>query len=497
MTKPTAWKCEVCGYIHFGDAPPDQCPVCGVGPEMFSPFEAAAPSPPPALGASWRCTVCGHVHVGELPPETCPVCGAARSMFESYQAAQAATADAGIERIVVLGAGIAGVTAAEQARAVCPGVSIALVAGEAGLPYYRINLTRYLAYEVSEAALVLKPETWFAEQRIDLVHGEATVIDRERREVRLRDERSFKYDRLVIATGSHAFVPAIPGAVQEGVFTLRKKDDVHTLWEKVKPGSRCVCVGGGLLGLETAGALARRGIKVTVLEGFPWLLPRQLAEPAGRMLQAHVEATGIEVRCGVKVEEILRDESGLQVRLASGESIAGQAVIVAAGVRPNSHLARQARIETRGGILVDDRMFTSDPAVLAAGDVAEHRGVVYGIWPASYAQGLVAGANAAGGNLEFPGLAPSTRLKVLNVDLYSIGQHQPTDGSYHVFERQEAGHYYRFVCRDGQLVGANLYGDTGLAGLVKETIERSTQIAESQELLARVPGLGDYCGRTH
>ena len=140
-------------------------------------------------------------------------------------------------------------------------------------------------------------------------------------------------------------------------------------------------------------------------------------------------------------------------------------------------------------------MRTSDPGVLAAGDVAEHRGVVYGLWPSSYAQGAVAGANAAGDHQEFDGLPPSNRLKVLDVDLFSIGQVQPADGSYDLFEEQGDGTYFRLVCRDGAVVGANLYGDTSLAGEVKIAVEQGTQLQElDAAILERFPRLLEQCG---
>jgi outer membrane protein assembly factor BamB len=136
---------------------------------------------------------------------------------------------------------------------------------------------------------------------------------------------------------------------------------------------------------------------------------------------------------------------------------------------------------------------TSDPAVLAAGDVAEHRGVLYGLWPAAYAQGVVAGANAVGASLEFHGLSPSTRLKVLDVDLFSIGQIHPLDASQPVLEQQEGQSYLRLVCADGRLIGANLYGDTRLAGVIKEAVESRAQLATVTELLARVPAAAGLC----
>lgn len=459
---------------------------------MFSPFDVA-PSPRTPEADAWRCPICDYVHEGDAPPESCPVCGAERGLFEAQVPASAgASAGVGegeIGRIVIVGAGIAGVTAAEQAREASAELEIALVSKEQGLPYYRLNLTRFLAGELDDQSLALQPAQWFEKQRINLIEGEVASIDRESRRVVLRDGAVLPYDRLILANGAHAFVPPLPGVTRDGVFTLRTLEQSRQILGHAKEGTRCVVIGGGLLGLEAAGALTRRGAWVTVLEGFDWLLPRQLAEPAGRLLQQHLEQQAIVIRCGVRVAEITGDEDVRAVRLDDDEEIPADLVILSTGVRPNSYLARQNGIEVNKGIIVDDHLTTSDPSILAAGDVTEHRGVLYGLWPAAYAQGFIAGANAAGGSLEFSGLPLSSRLKVSDVDLFSIGQFTALDGSYVVIEEQTDAGYYRIVCRDGRITGANLYGDTELASALKTAIEEGTQVAELGALLERFPRL--------
>lgn len=490
------WKCDVCGYVHRGAAPPERCPVCGVGSELFSLLEVAeAPAaPPPAAG--WRCTICDYVAEGDAPPETCPICGAEASLFEPQQPpTEVPKSTRGSERIVVLGAGIAGMTAAEQARLVAPEAAVTLISKEPGLPYLRLNLSRLLAGEVADDAMPLQPTSWFTEQRIELVHDSAgaTAIDRQARSIELGSGDRLPYDRLILATGAHAFVPPIAGATRAGVHVLRTLADVNAIVEQCAVGKRCVCIGGGILGLEAAGALARRGLAVTVLESFDWLLPRQLAEPAGRLLQRAIEQTGIAVRCGAQTEELVGDEEVRAVRIAGGDELPADLVVLATGVRPNSYLARQSGLEVNHGVVVDDRLATSDEAIFAAGDVAEHRGVVYGLWPHAYAQGMVAGANAAGASLEFHGLPPSNQLKVLDVRMFSIGEFLPRDGSYCVFEREIDDTYTRLVFHDGRIVGANLLGDTELAVSLKSWIENKTQVAEIPELRQRWPDIARVC----
>lgn len=488
------WKCEVCGYVHKGENPPEFCPVCGADRDRFSELVIVVERPTPPPSQAWRCSICDHLHAGNSPPELCAVCSAPANLFAPEPSAEASAGKADVGRILILGAGVAGMTAAEEARKAAPGVAIQLISREPGLPYYRLNLTRFLAGEVTEAELAMQQRSWYEQQRIELVEGEVAEIVPESKRVKLRDGRALGYDRLVLAGGAHPFVPPIAGATREGVSVLRTLADARAIRQRLQPGQRIVCIGGGLLGLETAGALSRQGAQVTLLEGQPWLLPRQLPRRGGELLQRYVEGCGIEVRCGVQVRELVGDEQVQGVRLSDDSDIPADLVIISAGVRPNSYLARQSRLKVKTGVIVDDRMRTSDPFILAAGDITEHRGLLYGIWPAGYAQGVVAGINAVGGQAEFSGLAPSTRLKVLEVELFSIGQLGLPDASYELLEAENEGGYRALVCRDSRIVGAALLGDTALAGLLTDAIKEQTQLAEMPWLLEPFPQLAQLLG---
>ena len=486
MSPTTRFRCQVCGYLHTGAQPPATCPVCGVGPDLFDPAEEPSPPAPSSPATAYRCMVCGYVHEGDAPPEACPVCNVDSSLFEPLgeAGAGAPTSDA-TGHLVVLGGGIAGVTAVDHARRTSPGMRITLVDREPGFPYYRLNLTRYLAGEVDAAALNMVTPSWLTERQIEIVRGEVTAIDRDARVVTLRDGTKIAYDRLVLAMGSHPFVPPIPGADLDGVFSIRTRADVDAIVARRTVGGRCLVIGGGLLGLEAAGAIQRRAMHITLLESYGFLLPRQLTREAGDMLRAVVEDRGIEIRSEVRVEAIVGDGEVTGVRLSSGEELEADLVVLATGVRPNSHLARLCGLEVRTGVVVDDRLATSDPAIFAAGDVAEHAGRVHGIWPVSFAQGTVAGVNAAGGDSTFEPLPPSNQLKVLDVDLFSIGVVHPDDGSYLEFVDRSGGAYRRLLGRDERLVGAVLFGDTTLANDVRDAIEAGTQLVELTALTSR------------
>jgi nitrite reductase (NADH) large subunit len=390
--------------------------------------------------------------------------------------------------VVIVGSGIAGLSAAESVRQVSPAAEITLVSGENHLPYYRLNLTRFLAGEISEEQLPVHPSSWYDEQKIRLLRGvEAGELATADRTVRLRNGESLAYDKLILANGAQPFVPPAPGSERDGVVTIRSVDDARRLLETVRPGMPVVCIGGGILGLESAAALARRGADVTILERSDWLMPRQLNQTAGELLKNDVARLGIRLLIRARVKEIAGDGRVTGVKLEDGTSLAASLVIVTAGVKPSSDLARRAGLKVNQGIVVDDRLATSRPDVLAAGDVAEHRGVLYGIWGPAQFEGNIAGLNAAGRETIFGGIPRSNTLKVLGVDLYSIGRFQPEGGDTAV-DRRSDGHYACYNFRENRLVGAILLGDIRLAAAVKKAIENGTDLSA---LLAGKPAAKD------
>jgi nitrite reductase (NADH) large subunit len=370
------WKCDLCGYVHNGSEAPQFCPVCGADSSHFSVLEIQTSSARETVTEAWQCSICDHIEQGSSPPNFCPICGADAALFHPYKAPETSAKASGIDRLVILGAGIAGMTAAEEARRQASAVEITLVSRETTLPYYRLNLTRFLAGEVAEEDLLIQHQEWFDAQRITYLSGEAQSIDLDARKVTLRDGSQLDYDRLIMTNGAHPFIPPIPGANRDGVMVLRTLEHARKMISNLQPGCRAVCVGGGLLGLETAWALQRRGAEVTVLEGFDWLLPRQLPPAAAALLFSRLEAQQMTIKCGVQIQEFTGDETVHGVLLEDGTEIPADLVILATGVRPNSHLARQCGLKVKQGVIVNDQLFTSDEHILAAGDVSEHQGKV-------------------------------------------------------------------------------------------------------------------------
>jgi nitrite reductase (NADH) large subunit len=392
-------------------------------------------------------------------------------------------------KVVVVGGGVAGASAVESLRATCQSAEITLISKESELPYYRLNLTRYLAGEIDEEALPIHPESWYDEQNVRLLLGtEVSAITPDELTLDLCGGEKQRFEKLILTVGAHPFLPPFPGAAREGVTSLRSIEHAKRILAFPLSGAKCVCIGGGLLGLEAAGALARRGADVTLLEGHGWLLPRQLSQIAGEKLHRHVTNAGITLRTHARTAEILGDERVQAVLLEDGDTLPANLVVIATGIRPNSYLARVAGLEVNQGVVVDNHLMSSHPSVLAAGDVAEHRGTVYGIWGASQYQGSIAGMNAVGLNAEFGGIPRSNTLKVLGLDLFSIGQIEPEDASFDVVEDNRNGEYFRFVFRDSRLVGSILLGDASITSAVKKAVEEKVDFSD---ILRKRPDAAD------
>ena len=481
MTNQKQFICTLCAYVHNGDEAPDCCPVCGATPDLFDEI-VDEPAPAVAVEAvkSWRCMNCEHIHEGENPPDICVVCGAPAEEFEPHEAEKTEQTSAGRgEKIIILGAGIAGVSAAEAVREQSAEADVTVLSNDGELPYYRLNLTRYLAGEVKAEELPLKTEAWFQEKNIDIkLNSEVSTIDPAGKTVTLRDGGSLNYTKLIIASGAHAFMPPFEGSNKKNIFLLRHKRDTDAILAQTVPGKKCICIGGGILGLEAAGALAKQGVAVTVIEGFGWLLPRQLNKTGGEILQAYAENLGLNFIKKARVKAFSGDETADEVMLEDGSAMKADFFLVTTGVRSNTYFARQAGLTVDNGIIVNDCLETSAPGVFAAGDVCQHRGVLYGTWGPAMFQGIFAGKNALGANMTFAGIPRSNMLKILGIDMFSIGNIMPKDGSCEPIEQKEGKtNYACFMLTDNNLTGTILLGDTSLSAQVKKAIEQKTDFS--------------------
>jgi ferredoxin-nitrate reductase len=358
----------------------------------------------------------------------------------------------GRKRLLVVGTGMAGLAVVEEVLRREPGWQVTMLGEERGPAYNRMLLSKLLAREVGEGDLELRPGAWYEKRGVDLRDGcPAIAIDTAARVVTDARGTAHRYDALVLATGSRPFVPPVAGAEHARVF--RTRADVDAL---ARGGRRAVVLGGGLLGLEAAAGLRGRGRAVTVVEAAPRLMARQLDDAAAAMLGAELARRGIGTLLGALAREITPSA----VVLDDGTELPADVVVVAAGVRPETGLARAAGVPVARGIEVDDAMRAGAPRVWAVGECAEHRGIVYGLWAPLAEQARVAGAAIAGDPAGFHGAVLATTLKVAGLDLYAGGRADPREGDDEVVLRDtRRGVYRKLVLRDDTLVGALLVGD--------------------------------------
>jgi len=276
------------------------------------------------------------------------------------------------------------------------------------------------------------------------------------------------------------------GADSPGVFTLKTLADADRIKAAAAQAKTVVLIGGGLLGLEAGNGLRKLGLKVVVVEFFPRLLPRQMDVPGAAILQSQMEDMGFTFHLGAVTEEIVPGPEGLQVCLKGGEKIRGNLVLISAGVRPDLSLAQAAGLAVDKGVTVDDTMKASQEDVYAAGDLIEHRGRLYGIWPAAMEQGRVAGAAMAGQEATYAGTLPSNVLKVVGIDLVAAGDID-ADGKLNALVHQDQAKktYRKLVIQDNCLVGAILLGDIRGNGEIQAAIKAKKDISALKSELAR------------
>jgi len=393
-----------------------------------------------------------------------------------------------IRRVVVVGAGVAGVTATEEIRRVLADAELTLI-GDEPYPFYnRMAITRLVSESASIESLYLNPRDWAESRHVDYRRGVAvTAIDRANREVSLADGQRIPYDRMVIATGARPLVPPIGGVGVEGCFVLRTIDDAVQIQQHIRRarGRTAVIVGGGLLGLEAAYYLAQLEVRVLVLDRGPWPLSRQLDEQAGALLWEMLQDLGIEVLARTEAHSVLADGRVTGVELIEGGSIDAELCLIATGIVPNSELAEAAGLDVAGGISVDDGMHTSDPHIFAVGDVVDHNGRRYGLWPACVEQAQVAAANMVGGEAAYRVTSQPARLKVPGIDLLSIGVVDPAAGEARTVVVSAYGtrRYRKLILEEGRLTGAIILGSPGLFDDVTRAVESRVDLGAELEAL--------------
>jgi len=366
-------------------------------------------------------------------------------------------------RLVVIGNGMAGMQTVEELLQLAPDAyDITVLGAEPHVNYNRILLSPLLAGDKAVEDIILHPAEWYSGHGVTLRCGDPVVhIDRRRRIVRARSGAEVPYDRLLLATGSKPVILPVPGTELPGVVTFRDLADVDAMLEAARTYRKAVVIGGGLLGLEAAHALVRRGMEVTVVHLLATLMERQLDEAAGALLRSSLEARGLKFHMPAKTRAIVGSGRVRGVQFEAGAQLEADLVVMAAGIRPNIELASQAGLRCERGVLVDDTLQTYDPSIYAVGECVQHRNSTFGLVAPLWEQARVCATHLAEvGVSRFRSTLTGTQLKVTGIDLYSAGDFSATEGTETLVLRdQRRGIYKRLVIRDNRLCGAVLYGD--------------------------------------
>ncbi|MGN9758883.1 NAD(P)/FAD-dependent oxidoreductase [Streptomyces sp. SD31] len=389
-------------------------------------------------------------------------------------------------RVVVIGAGLAGVRLARRLGEL--GTPVTLIGDEEHRPYNRVLLAEVLAGRYSPDVIALPAPAQLTRARV-------TGIDREARTVECADGSKIAYDRLVLATGSNPVLPPLRGlftpdhVLPEGVHAFRTMDDCLGLSKAVRPGAKAVVIGGGLLGVSAARALAQRGAQVVLAQQSERLMERQLDPSASKLVRRHLGDLGVEVHTDLRVRDVRCVGGAVRsVEMADGYALDADLVVLACGVRPRAGLAQAAGLDVRKGIVVDDELRTSDPYIHAIGDCAQHNGTVYGLATPALEQAEVLAELLAGrAHARYTGTRSLTRLTLSGqsaFDLAAFGETEPRPGD-DVIQLTDAtrGTYRKVVVRDDRLVGGVLVGELGTVGALARAWEGAEPLPDDGPLL--------------
>jgi nitrite reductase (NADH) large subunit len=399
-------------------------------------------------------------------------------------------------KLVLIGNGMAGMRAIEELLELAPDFyDITVFGSEPHGNYNRILLSPLLAAEKTVADIMLNPREWYVERGITLHAGDEVVkLDRARRQVIAASGRAVPYDRVILATGSSPIVLPVPGNDLSGVVSYRDIADVDRMIEAASEHRHAVVIGGGLLGLEAAHGLQRRGMEVTVVHLTPTLMERQLDTRAGELLRCSLEQRGLTFKMPAQTAEIVGDDRVRAVRFTDGTELPADLVVMAVGIRPNAALAKASGIACERGVLVNDTMQTFDPRIYALGECVQHRGACYGLVAPLFEQAkVVANHLAEFGIGRYSGSQVSTKLKVTGIDLFSAGDFASSaDAEELIFQDAARGVYKKLVVKDQKIRGAVLYGDTVDGAWYFQLTREGTAIADFREnLLFGQAHLGD------
>jgi len=400
-------------------------------------------------------------------------------------------------KIVIVGNGIAGIFTAQNIRSLDKEIKLEIYSQEPYPYYWRIKTPELIPRKKTIKDLIVYNEDWYKNNRIDSYLGKKVVkIKPDERQLIIEGEKEpITYDKLVLALGS---IPNIPPSIKnavsmvgKGVFTLRSIDDALNIREYIKDNEveRAIIIGGGLLGLELARQIKNCNLNTTVVEFFPRLLPRQLDTECGEMLKAEIEKMGIEVVLGAETEEILINGEVEGIKLKDGRIFKSEIVLIQAGIRPTIDIAKDVGINTNRGIVVNQFLETSIEEIFALGDCIEYNNQIYGIIPACVEQSKVLASYILGKEkIKYSGTTPKNTLKIVGINLTSIGQINPPEeesGAWEILRKADKKDccYQKIVLKDNKLKGAILFGESKNLSFVSQNMNKEINKDMMKELL--------------
>lgn len=360
---------------------------------------------------------------------------------------------------LIIGNGISGLSAAEEIRKEDQDGQILIVSDENRLTYWRTRLSELIEKDYTDEEILVKKEAWYNEKNIEVKLGtHIDKIDKENKKAITKDGEEFEYNKLLIATGSHAFVPPIKNADAEGVFAIRSSEDLKHFKDYLHDKKKLIIIGGGILGLEAANSISHLGIEITIVEACDYLLPKQLDRDLSQKLEKSLNDMGMKtLTCKFSEEILVKDGRVCGLKLKDGEEIEADAIMIQAGIRANIELAQNSDLATDRGILVGENLQIEGEDIYAAGDVAQIGNFSIGLWTASMEMGKIAGANMVGSNKLYEQPKPFSTLMLGDVKLFSAGQ--ISGEGIEELVKEDGEKIYKLFKNGDKYVGSILWGD--------------------------------------
>ncbi|KWZ79318.1 pyridine nucleotide-disulfide oxidoreductase [Anaerococcus tetradius] len=381
---------------------------------------------------------------------------------------------------LIIGNGIAGLSATEEIRKKDPQGKILIVSEEKPSTYWRTRLSDLISKDFTEEEIFVKKHSWYDDRKIEeRLFTKVEKIDPEKRIAYLAGGEEIEFKKALIATGARAFVPPITNIDSKGVFAIRTVDDLRSFKEYVANKKEVVVIGGGILGLEAAFSAKKLGLEITVIESFDYLLARQLDRELSEKLESKLNELGIKTITGKNTAEILtKDGAVCGVKLADGTEISADAIMVQAGVRSNIKIAQDSGLETDRGVVVNDHLETAHEGIFAAGDCAQIGQFTIGLWTSSQEMGKIAGHNMTGDSESYKQPKPFSTLMLGDIKLFSAGMNSGEGIEEERIEKEDK--IYKLFKKEDSYVGGILWGDIMYQNDVKNIVFNGKALEETK-----------------